>query len=166
MALPLIAIFNVIASVAISFAFGWKLTLVAMFSAFPLIFFAGFMRFRYERQFEKLNAAVFAESSQFASEAIGAFRTVTALTLEDTITSRYSVLLQGHVKDAFLKSRFASLTFATAESIELLCIALCFWQARYLSMVHCLMSANDCTGMVGVYLVHMNITLFNSSFRT
>ena len=127
MALPLIAVFNVIGSITISFVFGWKLTLVAMFSAFPLIFLAAFMRFRYELQFEKMNAAVFAESSQFASEAIGAFRTVMALTLEDTITDRYSVLLGGHVRDAFLKARFASLTFASAESIELLCIALCFW---------------------------------------
>ncbi|MCJ1350668.1 MAG: hypothetical protein MMC33_000649 [Icmadophila ericetorum] len=127
MALPLIAVFNVIGSVAISFSFGWKLTLVAVFSAFPLIFLAGYMRIKYEIQFEKTNAAVFAESSQFASEAIGAFRTVTALTLEDVITDRYSKLLKGHVKDAFLKARFGALTFAASDSIDLLCIALCFW---------------------------------------
>lgn len=68
MAFPLIAVFNVLGCIAISFAFGWKLTLVAMFSALPVIVLAGFMRVRFEIQFEKLNAAVFAESSQFASE--------------------------------------------------------------------------------------------------
>ena len=98
-----------------------------MFSAFPVIFLAGFMRFQYELQFEKLNAAVFAESSQFASEAIGAFRTVTALTLEDTITDRYSALLKGHVRDAWKKARLATLIFAASDSVELLCMALCFW---------------------------------------
>ena len=127
MALPLIAVFNVIGSVAVSFAFGWKLTLVAMFSAFPLIFLAGFLRVRYEIHFEKTNAAVFAESSQFASEAIGAFRTVTSLTLEDVIIKRYGKLLQGHVKDAFKKARFGALTFAASDSINFLCMALCFW---------------------------------------
>ena len=127
MAMPLIAVFNVVGCVAISFAFGWKLTLVTMFSAFPLIFVAGFMRIRYEIQFEKLNAAVFADSSQFASEAIGAFRTVTALTLEDTITDRYALLLRGHIKDAFMKARLATLIFATSDCIDFLCMALCFW---------------------------------------
>lgn len=68
MAFPLIAVFNVLGCIAISFAFGWKLTLVTVFSALPVIVSAGFMRVRFEIQFEKLNAAVFAESSQFASE--------------------------------------------------------------------------------------------------
>lgn len=127
MAFPLIAVFNVIGCVAISFAFGWKLTLVTMFSAFPLIFIAGFMRIRYEIQFEKLNALVFAESSQFAAEAIGAFRTVTSLTLEDTITDRYAGLLRDHVRNAYIKARLSTLIFAASDSIDLLGMALCFW---------------------------------------
>jgi len=127
MSMPLISVFNVIGCVAISFAYGWKLTLVTMFSALPLIFVAGFVRVRYEIQFEKLNALVFAKSSQFAAEAIGAFRTVTSLTLEDTITDRYAKLLQGHVMDAFKKARLATLIFAASDSIDLLCMALAFW---------------------------------------
>ena len=136
MALPLIAVFNVTGCIAVSFAFGWKLTLVTMFSAFPVIFLAAFVRLKYELQFEKLNAAVFAESSQFASEAIGAFRTVTALTLEDTITNRYSALLKGQVKDAWIKARLATLIFAASDSVELLCMALCFWYGGRLLSTH------------------------------
>jgi ATP-binding cassette, subfamily B (MDR/TAP), member 1 len=127
MCFPLIALFNVTGCIAISFAFGWKLTLVTMFSGLPVIFVAGFIRVRYEVQFEKLNAQVFAESSQFASEAIGAFRTVTSLTLEDTITNRYDTLLRGHVRNAFNKARFATLIFSASDSVDLLCMALCFW---------------------------------------
>ncbi|KAG5297998.1 ABC multidrug transporter [Histoplasma ohiense] len=127
MAFPLISVFNVIGCVSVAFSFGWKLTLVAIFSAFPLIILAMFIRVRYEIQFEKLNAAVFESSSQFASEAISAFRTVTSLTLEDTVTTRYSALLQDHVEKAFLKARFATLIFAASDSIELPCMALCFW---------------------------------------
>lgn len=98
-----------------------------MCSAFPIIIGAGFMRIRYELQFERMNAKVFAESSQFASEAIGAFRTVTSLTLEETIIERYSDLLQGHVRGAFMKARLATLIFTLSDSVELLCMALCFW---------------------------------------
>ncbi|EEQ35850.1 multidrug resistance protein [Microsporum canis CBS 113480] len=108
MAFPIISVFNVTGCIAISFAFGWKLTLVAIFSAFPLIIIAMFVRVRYEVQFDKMNAAVFEESSQFASEAFGAFRTVTSLTLEDHI----------------------------ADSLDLPCMALCFWYGGQLLSTH------------------------------
>ncbi len=88
---------------------------------------ASFVRVRFEIQFEKLNAEVFAESSQFAAEAFGAFRTVTALTLEDMICARYATLLQGHVDKAFKKARFTTLVFALSDSVMLLCMALAFW---------------------------------------
>jgi ABC-type bacteriocin/lantibiotic exporter with double-glycine peptidase domain len=70
---------------------------------------------------------VFAESSQFGSEAVGAFRTVTALGMEDTITDRFEELLKTHVSKAFLKARFSTIVFAFSDSAEMLCQALCFW---------------------------------------
>lgn len=88
---------------------------------------ASFYRVRFEIQFEKLNAEVFAESSQFAAEAFGAFRTVTSLTLEDMICNRYAVLLQEQVSKARRKARFATLIFAFSESIVFPCMALTFW---------------------------------------
>ncbi|EFQ96900.1 multidrug resistance protein 2 [Nannizzia gypsea CBS 118893] len=136
MAFPIISVFNVIGCIAISFAFGWKLTLVAIFSAFPLIIIAMFVRVRYEVQFDKMNAAVFEESSQFASEAFGAFRTVTSLTLEGSISERYSGLLQNHVRSAFVKARVAALVFAASDSMELPCMALCFWYGGQLLSTH------------------------------
>jgi ATP-binding cassette subfamily B (MDR/TAP) protein 1 len=88
---------------------------------------ASFFRVRYELQFEKMNNAVFAESSKFAAESISAFRTVTSLTLEAMICHRYEVLLENHVKSAFRKARFSTLVFAASDSIGLLCMALTFW---------------------------------------
>jgi hypothetical protein len=64
---------------------------------------------------------------QFSAEAIGAFRTVTSLTLEDMITARYDVLLQGHLDKAFRKARFSSMIFALSDSVNLLCMALTFY---------------------------------------
>jgi len=86
-----------------------------------------FIRIRYEIVFEKMNQAVFEESSKFAAESINAFRTVTALTLEDIICRRYEVLLADHVNKAFKKARYACLVFAGSDSFPLLCMALTFW---------------------------------------
>lgn len=74
-----------------------------------------------------MNATVFAESSKFAAEAIGALRTVTSLTLEDTICTRYAVLLQDHVDEGTREARLRTLLYALSDSINLLCIALTFW---------------------------------------
>jgi len=136
MALPLIAVFNVIGCTIISFVFGWKLTLVTFFAALPVILAAQFLRMRYELQFEAFNATVFAESSKFAAESIGAFRTVAALTLEDPITGRYQALLDSHVRKAFKKARFAVLVFALGDSVELCCMALTFWYGGQLLGSH------------------------------
>ena len=64
MAMALQAIFGLVGCVIIAFCFGWKLTLVAVFVALPIIMSGAFFRFRFEIQFEKLNQEVFAESSK------------------------------------------------------------------------------------------------------
>lgn len=127
MAIVLISFFNVAGSIAISFYFGWKLTLVTICSAMPIILAAGFFRIRYETQFEKMNNEVFAESSKFATESIGAFRTVSALTLETEICDRYQMLLQNHTEKAYQKAKFSTLVFAMSDSIALLCMAFVLW---------------------------------------
>jgi ABC-type multidrug transport system fused ATPase/permease subunit len=127
MALPLVAIFNITGCTIISFVFGWKLTLVTFFSALPVIFAASFLRVRYELAFESFNAKVFSESSKFAAESIGAFRTVAALTLEETIITRYRRLLDEQVRKAVRKGSYSVLVFALSDSLELACVALAFW---------------------------------------
>lgn len=124
---PLISVFNVTGCVIISFIFGWKLAAVTFFGAMPFILLAAFMRIRHETHFESMNAAVYADSSKFATEAIRAFRTVTALTMEDTIIQRYSDLLKEQRTKAFRKSWYATLVFAFSDSVELCAMALTFW---------------------------------------
>lgn len=127
MAMVYIAILSLIGCVIIGFCFGWKLTLLTVFVSLPIIMTAGYFRIRYEIQFESMNQAVFAESSKFAAESIGAFRTVTSMTMEDMICRRYETLLQSHLQKAFNKSRFTTLLFAVSDSIALACMALTFW---------------------------------------
>ncbi|KAH8662545.1 ABC transporter [Xylariales sp. PMI_506] len=120
-------IFTIIGCIVISLSFGWKLGLVAMFVTMPIMIGGGLFKFRNEVQFDKMNAQVFMESSQFATEAIGAIRTVSALSLEDSINRRYSELLEGHVQAARRKAQWMTTLFGFADSVSLGCQALIFW---------------------------------------
>lgn len=126
-AFPLISIFSILGCIAIAFSFAWKLSIVALFAAMPFLFLAAFMRIRYEIRFEAMNAAVYAESSRFATEAVGAFRTVTALTMEDLVLEKYASLLKKQEQKAVGKAWYATLVFALSDSIELCSMALTFW---------------------------------------
>ncbi|KAI1311404.1 multidrug resistance protein [Xylaria venustula] len=136
MALVYTSFFTLIGALAIAYAFGWKLALVATTVTAPIGLTAGYFRFRYELEFEKLNNAVFAESSQFAAEAISAFRTVSSLTLEDTINNRYEGLLRGHVGEAFRKATWRTLIFAFSDSVGLAVQSLIFWYGGTLLASH------------------------------
>ncbi|KAJ4326777.1 hypothetical protein N0V84_002796 [Fusarium piperis] len=127
MASVYVAIFNVMGSIAIAFAFSWRLALVACCVVLPVMLASTYWRFKYEMDFEKMNNEVFAESSKFASESIGAFRTVTALTLEDSISTRYETLLQEHVVSAYKKARWVSIIFGFSDSASMACQALIFY---------------------------------------
>ena len=141
MAMVLVSLFNIVGCISISFYFGWKLTLVTVCSSMPIILVAGFYRMRYETQFDKMNYDVFAESSKFATEAIGAFRTVSSLTLEPELCDRYETLLYNYTKKAFQKAKFSTLIFATSDSISLLCMAFVLWCAPLVDLnrvnAHC-----------------------------
>ncbi|KAL6704937.1 ABC-type transporter tr06 [Coniothyrium glycines] len=127
MSYALIAIVNLVGSVIISFVYGWKLSLVGLFAALPLILAAGWARMGLEIRFESDTAKIFEDSSQFATEAVGAFRTVLSLIMEDMIGDRYQTLLRKHVSEAFSTAKYGTIVFAASDSIELACVALTFW---------------------------------------
>ena len=124
---PLIAIFNMISCVTISFYFGWKLTLVIFLTATPVLMICQAIKIKNEYQFDTMNADVFSSSSAFATEAIVAFRTVSSLTMEDTILKRYSTMLENQVKSSTRRATYAMLINAFCDSVELAAMALTFW---------------------------------------
>ncbi|KIW02302.1 uncharacterized protein PV09_06449 [Verruconis gallopava] len=126
-AFPLISIFNMISCIVISFYFGWKLTLVIFLTAMPVLLICQFIKLRNEFQFNDMNAQVFASSSAFATEAIGAFRTVSSLTMEEQILSKYTTMLSDQVKASTKRATYAMLINAFCDSVELAAMALTFW---------------------------------------
>lgn len=127
MGMSLVGVLSITGSVIISFVFGWKMSLVGIGVVMPVIFAVGYWRVELESANEKLNAVVFAETSQFGAEAIAGFRTVTALTMEEHIEDRFENLLSAHAQKALKKARWATLVFAFSDSADLLCQALVFW---------------------------------------
>ncbi|KAI0124044.1 ABC transporter-like protein [Xylariales sp. AK1849] len=127
LAFVIIAVLSVSGCLSVAFYFGWKLTAVALSCAMPLAIAAGFFRSRVEKKFTKMNNKVFAESAKFATESMGAIRTVTALTLEDSICKRYETLLDDHVGKAFRRARLATIVFAASDAIPLVCMAFILW---------------------------------------
>ncbi|KAL2817699.1 P-loop containing nucleoside triphosphate hydrolase protein [Aspergillus cavernicola] len=134
--IPLIAIVSVIGCIAISFSFGPELAAVAFCAGTPFMFLGAYVRIQYEMKFEAINAEVYAESSQFASEAIRAFQTITSLNMEKAILSRYSSLVTQQRHRAMQKAWYATLLFAFADSFELCSIALTFWYGGHLLASH------------------------------
>nr|A0A348AXX9.1 RecName: Full=ABC-type transporter TR06; AltName: Full=KK-1 biosynthesis cluster protein 6 [Curvularia clavata]BBC83962.1 P-loop containing nucleoside triphosphate hydrolase protein [Curvularia clavata] len=127
MSMALIACTNLLGCTIIAFVYGWKLSLVGLFAALPLILGAGLVRTRLEIQLEAENAKVFENSSQFATEAVAGFRTVLSLLMEPMIRSRYDKLLKGHVVEALAKAKYGTIIFAASDSLELACMSLTFW---------------------------------------
>lgn len=127
MGMAVISVFNLIGSIIISFYFGWKLALVGVLTIMPVVLIAGYFRISMERGFEKLNSAVFAESSQFGSESVAAFRTVTSLLMEDKILLRFDSLLKAHAAAAFKRARLTTIVFAFSDSADMFCQALAFY---------------------------------------
>ncbi|KJZ70341.1 hypothetical protein HIM_10270 [Hirsutella minnesotensis 3608] len=118
---------NILSSSALAIAFGWKLGLVLVLGALPVLVGAGYMRIRLEFRFEEDTAARFAHSSGIAVEAVMGIRTVSSLALERVVIERYEAGLQGIAVKAVGDLGFKMLFYALSQSISFLAMALGFW---------------------------------------
>jgi ATP-binding cassette, subfamily B (MDR/TAP), member 1 len=120
LALILIVLVNLLSCTILALAVGWKLALVAIFGCLPPLFFAGFMRMRLEVQSQDKNAKLYQESARFASEAVGAIRTVASLTLESKVLENYGSRLDRSVRKAYKHILISMFLFGLSESLDLL----------------------------------------------
>jgi ATP-binding cassette subfamily B (MDR/TAP) protein 1 len=127
MAMLLISIFSLIGCIAVAEAFHWRFATIVIVSSLPIILAGGWYRVRHELKFEARNNAVFADSAQFATEAIGAIRTVVSLTLERAVCEKYNALLKKHIYKSWKEARVSCLAFAGSDSLVLLCMAFALW---------------------------------------
>ncbi|KAF1832024.1 P-loop containing nucleoside triphosphate hydrolase protein [Decorospora gaudefroyi] len=122
-----INIVNVVSSSILGIAVGWKLGLVVVFGALPLIVYAGYLRIRLEFKLEELTGKRFASSAALASEAVSAIRTVSSLALERNVLARYEERLRGVARDGIKALVWTMFWYALTQSISFLAMALGFW---------------------------------------
>ncbi|KAL7942007.1 P-loop containing nucleoside triphosphate hydrolase protein [Trichoderma barbatum] len=124
----LIAIFvSIISGSIIALVFSWRLALVAIFGAMPVVFAAGFIRMTLDSSLAEATAKIFEESARFASDSLSSIRTVKAFTMENTVQKSYEQHLAQTMKKLSRKTAAITLFFAFSESAELLAAALGFW---------------------------------------
>lgn len=97
--LLLTVIVNVISTSALGIAFGWKLGLTIVFGGLTVIVGSGFIRVRLDQKLEARTEKQFSKSASLASEAVGAIRTVSLLTLESSVLNEYGQTLDDIVSD-------------------------------------------------------------------
>jgi ATP-binding cassette, subfamily B (MDR/TAP), member 1 len=127
MAMVLISVFSLIGCITVAMLFSWRFAIVVIAPSLPIILAGGWYRVRFEVRFVSRNNEVFAESARFATEAIGAIRTVASLTLERAICDSYEKMLQKHIVKSWKEARFSCLVFAASDSMILLCMAFSLW---------------------------------------
>lgn len=123
----IIGIFNLLGSSILVLIIGWKLGLVAIFGVLVPVCAAGYLNFRQHRWFEEAIENSSSESSTFASEAIGAIRTVVTLTLEDVVYAKYKAIMDLQHRRSMKRNAAAFAFSSLSQSVELLGMALIFW---------------------------------------
>jgi ATP-binding cassette, subfamily B (MDR/TAP), member 1 len=127
LALILVIIVNITSCAILSLAVGWQLGLVAIVGGMPVLFGAGFIRMRIEMTNHDRVSQIYLECARFASEAVGAIRTVSSLTLEDKVLEGYRSRLAECARHE-VRTKFVSMVlYALSESVSLAVSALAFW---------------------------------------
>ncbi|KAJ2972695.1 hypothetical protein NQ176_g7011 [Zarea fungicola] len=127
LALILLVIFNLAACCILSLMVDWELALPVIALGVPLLFGAGYFRMRMEMSNQDRVAEIYLEAARFASEAVGAIRTVSSLTLERKVLDGYEERLAQSSKIETRHKLKSMLLFAFSESITLAVSAFSFW---------------------------------------
>ena len=88
LALLIVILVDMVSCFILAVSMGWKLGLVVIAGGMPTIFGVGYYRLRLEMANGDRLSQMYLECARFVSEAIGAIRTVSSLTLEDTLEDK------------------------------------------------------------------------------
>lgn len=125
--LILIVLVNLVSSVILAIAYGWKLGLVVVFGGLPLLVGSGYVKIRVDQKLEAESGDRFADSAALATEAVTSVRTVASLTLERRMYQEYSDSLDRIVATTSRSFMLTMVPYALSQSLEFLVMALGFW---------------------------------------
>ncbi|APA13289.1 hypothetical protein sscle_10g080590 [Sclerotinia sclerotiorum 1980 UF-70] len=123
----LVALVNLTSCSILALAVSWRLALVGLFGSVPIILLAGYLRVRSASAKSKALSEPLLNSAQYASEVIGAVRTVAALTMENEVCLQLDKRMRESLA-VFYKNIVVTMPlFAFSESGPFLGMALIFW---------------------------------------
>lgn len=123
----LISILSVVACSILGIVVSWKLGLVGVFAGVPPMMIAGYIRTRLDAKMEQNTSKRFSASASVASEAITAIRTVSSLTIEERVLSKYAAKLDDAISLSTLPLIHNMVWFAFTQAIDYFILALGFW---------------------------------------
>lgn len=126
-AIILIVLVNLFSSCTLALVYGWKLGLVLIFGALPPLVFSGYLRIRLELKLDRDMSSRFASSTNIATEAVVAIRTVSSLALEGEVIGRYEGCLRSIAKKSVRSLGWTMFWYALSQSISFLCMSVGFW---------------------------------------
>lgn len=126
-ALMCIVLVNVLASSILAIAYGWKLGLVVVFGALPILLGSGWVRIRMDQKLEAQAEERFADSAGLATEAVTSIRTISSLTLESAVMDEYKTTMASIINSATRGFLVNMIPYALSQSLEFLSLALGFW---------------------------------------
>ncbi|KAL2878305.1 hypothetical protein SGCOL_006274 [Colletotrichum sp. CLE4] len=89
--LVLVCVFNILACSILAIAYSWNLGLVVVLGGLPSLASAGYFKIRLDAKMDRDTAKRYSTSASIASEAVAAIRTVSSLSIEETVLKSYAV---------------------------------------------------------------------------
>lgn len=126
-ALILSSVVGVVSCAILALSYGWRLGVVIVFAGLPPMLLAGYLRIRMESKMDSKISKRFAASASIASEAITAIRTVSSLSMEQSVLKAYTHELDQANSFAHKPILLIMLPFAFTQSMEYFFQALGFW---------------------------------------
>ena len=117
---------SILGAAVVALATGWKLGLVVL-ACLPLLVAANKLRMDLIRKGNLATKAYYELSAQVACEAVGAMRTVAALTKEDQVSARYHHDLEEPLKIGHRNAWGNTVIYAASQTISFLINSLTFW---------------------------------------
>lgn len=130
--LVLTCVFNILACSILAIVYSWRLGLAVVLGGLPPLVGAGYLKIRLDAKMDRDTAKRYSTSASIASEAIAAIRTVSSLSIEETVLKNYVSELDRAVSGCRRPLLTMMVCFAFTQAVEYWFLALGFWYGSQL----------------------------------
>lgn len=127
LALIFVTLVNLVSSCALAIAYSWRLGLVVVLAGIPPLTLSGWIRMQLDAKLQKDLAKRYAKSAALAGEAVTSIRTISSLSLEKSVLSRFEARLSAIVGATTRQTLYIMVFFALTQCMEFFFMGLGFY---------------------------------------